>query len=283
MINVKPTTNHIKTIKEHKRFLEKWDMWDFAYFDGKDYYFVVVYTRRGGKITGYLILNKDGYAPPLEQVKSPAYHLISYNTMVHNTITILVPRTKSNVSPVQLMSRLITTYKNEILKDHSYLTESIEKILQRNSEVEKYPEVIKEIAYTLGNYQLHITRKTGFFDKEFLNKMEDEFYKYDELVYKYGIREREIIEDYEKLLHALQMDNIDINRKDKNQLIKLLRSRISSIEKNLKKSLESYEKDEYGKEKFIDPNNIKDSIVKNIKKSGRRDFQNIIMPKIRNK
>lgn len=72
MINVKPTKTHEKNIHLHKKLFEKWDMWDFAYFDGKDYYFLTLYEQLFKGITGYLILDYKGNIVPFEQAKPPA-------------------------------------------------------------------------------------------------------------------------------------------------------------------------------------------------------------------
>ena len=45
LIDTKPTKLHENNVKQYKKVFEKWDMWDFAYFDGRDYYFLTQFEQ----------------------------------------------------------------------------------------------------------------------------------------------------------------------------------------------------------------------------------------------
>ncbi|WP_077210660.1 hypothetical protein [Bacillus dakarensis] len=283
MINVKPTAKHIKSIKKHKRFLEKWKMWGFAYYDGEDYYFAAQYTQITGSLTGYLILNQDGEDLPLSQVLSQAYYLVRYNTMVHNTISAMVPQMAKSRKTYEEMLGLLKNNQHEIVKQRPDLTEAVRKMIELNEYSVKMSDKIREIVYRLGGYQRDITQGRGYFDQKFFDVMDDEYGKYSELMYKYGIQERDLQKDYARLSEALDISNISISSSDKRKLKTLLKATQETNEKELTKSLETFEKDDQGNQLYIDLNNIKESLAKNREDIGKRDFQKITVPIIRNK
>lgn len=284
MINLKPTANHLKNIKEHKRFLEKWDMWEFAYFDGYDYYFVVQYTRRmTDSITGYIILNTEGEALPFDQVEVPAYNLILYNTMVHNTISDMIPQMHKGMKPFQQMYDLLNNHQSEMVKACPNISESIEKIIESISLSLKQPEITREIVYTLGGYQRQITRERGYFDLDFLKVMQDEAGKYSEMMYKYGLREIGLRKDYDRIYDCLKSSNTSIPKRERKKLMGLIKACTESNDNQLRKSLRTFEIDEQGNELYIDLKSIKESLARNREEIGKRDFQKIIVQIIRNK
>lgn len=283
MINVKPTANHIKNIKKHKKLLEKWKMWGFAYYDGNDYYYMAQYTQITGSLTGYLVLNQKGEDLPLSQVLSQAYYLVRYNTMVHNTISAMAPQMAKSRKTYEEMLHLLKNNQHEIVRARPDFTEAIRKMIELNEFSVKMTERIREIVYTLGGYQREITRDRGYFDQQFFDVMDDEYGKYSELMYKYGIQERDIHKDYAVLSEALDTGNMAISSSDKKKLKTLLKATQETNEKELKKSLETFEKDDQGNQLYIDLNNIKESLAKNREDIGKRDFQKITVPIIRNK
>lgn len=282
MINVKPTANHIKNIKKHKKFLEKWKMWEFAYSDGHDFYFVVHYTQITGGITGYLILNKEGEDLPFEQIESPAHFLMWYNTMVHNTITDIAPQMKKSMKPFQEMYELLTKNKSGIVRIRPDLLRSLDEIIHSITKSLEQPEAIREIVYTLGGYQRQVTREKGYFDQKFLKVMDDEIGKYGEMMYQNGLRERELRGDYELVYQALNNGEFSISHSDQKKLQGLLKANMESNDNALEKSLETFEKDDQGHKLFIDRNNIKESLSKNRIEQGKIDFYKEIVPIIRN-
>lgn len=281
MINVKPTANHIRNIKKHKKLLEKWKMWGFAYYDGNDYYYMAQYTQITGSLTGYLVLNQNGEDLPLNQVVSQAYYLVRYNTMVHNTISAMAPQMAKSRKTYEEMLDLLKKNQYEIERARPDLTESIRRMIELNEFSVKMPDKIREIVYTLGGYQREITRDRGYFDQQFFDVIDDEYGKYSELMYSYGIQERDLQNDYTRLNEAL--DDIAISSTDKRKLKALLKATQETNDKELKKSLESFEKDEQGNQLYIDLNDIKDSLAKNREDIGKRDFHKITVPIIRNK
>lgn len=277
MIDVKPSKEHLKNIKEHKKFLEKWDMWDFAYYDGSEYYFLTAYNSITGGITGYLILNDKGEEISYSQAKEPAYYLISYNTLVHNTINGLAPRMNKNMQPYLDMVELLSNHKAEIVQQEPGLSGAIDQIIDYTQKNIQEAAYVREIVYNLGGYQREVTRERGYFDKEFLRVMENEFGRYSEIMYTYGIREREMQPDYQKLYRLLDSGKISISK-----LKSILKAAIETNEKELEKSMSTYERDPDGASLEIDRNNIKESLRVNRSVQGKKDFEKISAPLIRN-
>ena len=88
-------------------------MWGFAFYDADDYYFMVQFTILFGKLSGYLILNREGNDLRLDKVESPGYYLVKYNTLVHNTIAGILPQMHKSRKPYQQMNDLLIKIKNE--------------------------------------------------------------------------------------------------------------------------------------------------------------------------
>ncbi|MGD6857954.1 hypothetical protein ACQCVO_23230 [Bacillus infantis] len=277
MINVKPTKEHMKNIKKHKKFLEKWEMWDYAYYDGHKHYFLVVYNSITGGITGYLILGEMGEEVPYSEAKEPAYYLNRYNTMVHYTINGIVPRMNKNMKPYEDMIELLGKHKADLVQQEPDLNSAIEQIVEYTQKNVQEASYVRDIVYTLGGYQREITRERGYFDREFLKVMEDEYGRYSEIMYTYGLREREMQPDYKRMYRLLESGKVSAPK-----LRSLLKAAIETNEKELEKSMATFEKDDQGNSLEIDKNNIKGSLSDNKTKLGRKDFEKLIVPFVRN-
>ncbi|MFP7447027.1 hypothetical protein SFC50_25370 [Bacillus infantis] len=277
MINVKPTKQHIQTIKKHKKLLEKWDMWDYAYYDGKEYYFLTVYNTLLGKITGYLLLDASGREPEGEKVEEAAYYLISYNTMVHNTIAGIVPRMHMNMEPYQQMVKLLGKHKGELVREDPELEAAIEEILVLTKVIIEESSQIRDIVYTVGGYQREITRERGYFDLAFLRKMEEEFERYSIIMYTFGLRERTMAPAYKRIYELVSSGKVKAPR-----LKGLLKAAMETNEKELEKSMSTFERDPDGNPLEIDKENIQESLRLNRKVQGKKDFKEKIVPIIRN-
>jgi hypothetical protein len=277
MINVKPTKEHLKNIKKHKKFLEKWDMWDFAYYDGSTYYFLTAYNSITGGITGYLILNESGDEVPYNLAKEPAYYLISYNTLVHNTINGIAPRMNESMKPHHDMIELLNNHKAELIQQDPGLSEAINRIINYTQKNIQEASYVRDIVYTLGGYQREVTRERGYFDKNFLAVMENEFGRYSEIKYTYGLREREMQPDYQRMYRLLDSGKISAPK-----LKSILKAAIETNEKELEKSMSTYEKGPEGVSLDIDRNNIRDSLSQNRSAQGERDFEKTSALLIRN-
>lgn len=77
---------------------------DFAYFDGRDYYFLTQFEQVLKGITGYLILDYKGNIIPFEEAKTPALALVSFNTLIHSAMKEMVPRMLKDMSSYKEMS-----------------------------------------------------------------------------------------------------------------------------------------------------------------------------------
>ncbi|MDW2879577.1 MULTISPECIES: hypothetical protein [Bacillaceae] len=277
MINVKPTKEHIKHIKEHKKFLEKWDMWDFAYFDGEEYYFLTAYNSITGGITGYLLLTYDGRVVPLSKAKNPAFMLIRYNTLVHNTIAELVPRANPDMKPFEDLVKRLKDNKTLLMGIDTGLGASADKIIEHCEKSIQESKEVREIVLTVGGYQREVTRDRGYFDEEFYEKMNEEILRYSEMMYRYGLRQRELEGDYERLYYVMETGQISERR-----LKALLKAVRESNKDALEKSMATFERDSEGNQMDIDLKNIKASLKELKRKDGQKHLEEKSLPLIRN-
>ncbi|MCA1029230.1 hypothetical protein LCM23_24780 [Cytobacillus kochii] len=282
MINVKPTKNHKKSIKAHKRLFEKWNMWEFAFKQGRDYYFIVAYMQITGKVTGYLILDQNGNVPSLDEAKIPSYNLVLYNTKVNNAVTEMVIQMKKSMKPYEEMYEVLMAYKDYILKEKPLLESSINSIIEQSREGMKRPVKIRDIVMKLGNMQREITRGTGYFEIAFLNRFEEEYGKYAEIIYTFIKREEELKPVYEELRTVVSLQEMGLPASGKKKIIGILGAWLSSFDRVLKKSISSFELDDRGNKIPIDLTNIKHSISKSSEEIAKRDFKRLILPIMRN-
>lgn len=272
---------HVTNIKKYKNMFEKWDMWDFAYFDGKEYYFLTLYEQFLKGITGYLILDAKGNVVPFNRSTDPAYFLVSYNTMIHETMKQMVPQMYKDMSPFKDVLSLLRKNKWEIVNSCTRCEPSINKIIEYTTISLENPKRIKDIVYTLGGYQNQIQDETGFFDKDFYDLMQDESGKYSEIMYMYGLREMEMIEDYQTIIDAISGTS-SIPKIERIKLKGLLKASIQSNKDALSKSMETFNRDIHGKKIIINIDNMKEALEKNKDEHGMKAFEEKIVPKIRN-
>lgn len=263
MINTKPTPKHLETILEYKKMFEKWDMWDFAYFDGSEYYFLTLYDQPIRGITGYLITNQAGFAIPFSEAKHPAYCLISYNTLVHFAISNILPQIHKEMAPYERFVSLLQKHRAMILAESPNMGDSIHKMITYTEDALQNRDKLNEIISTLSYYQEKITKEDGFFDDTLLATMQEEGDKYNEIMYVYGLREREMMADYQKLIDFLHSkDSVRIPRMDKWRLLHIVKAAMLSNKGALEKTLAKFEHDENGNRVTFDLHNIRESISK---------------------
>ncbi|MFO1442103.1 hypothetical protein KDN24_02465 [Bacillus sp. Bva_UNVM-123] len=283
MINTKPTPKHLETIQEYKKMFEKWDMWDFAYFDGSEYYFLTLYNQPIRGITGYLILNQAGFAIPFSEAKHPAYCLISYNTLVHFAISNILPQIHKEMAPYKQFVSLLQKHRAVILAESPNMGDSIHKMITYTEDALQNSDKLNEIIRSLSYYQDKITKEVGFFDDTLLAKMQEEGAKYNEIMYVYGLREREMMPDYQQLIDFIHSNaSSRIPRMDKWKLLHLIKAAMQSNKGALEKSLAGFEQDENGNRVTFDLNNIRESLQKQRTADGVVAFNKKSIPLIRN-
>ncbi|MED1608132.1 hypothetical protein P4U90_22720 [Cytobacillus kochii] len=257
-------------------------MWNFAFLYEEVYFYVVDYSRITGKLSGYLILDSNGDVPSFEDVKVPAYYLMLYNTLMHNTINGIGPQMKKGMSTYEKMYQLLEKNRDRIIKSNPQLKEQLDQMIEHNKEAAKRPEKIKEIYYNIGEMQRKVTRGSGYFDTNYLVRLQDEFGKYGTLMYTFGIGERALKGPYKELSQLLSTKGLGVPSKDKSIIKALIKAWLSTVETNLKKSMATFELDERGKKLSIDHQNIKQSLANNREEIAKRDFNKKILPLLRN-
>ncbi|HHY71916.1 MAG TPA: hypothetical protein GX497_01530 [Bacillus bacterium] len=156
MINTKPTPRHIESIKKHKKLFEKWDMWDYAYFDGSEYYFLVQYFAPIKGISGYLILNRVGDVMPLLRVKEPFRCFVNYNTLISQAISDILPQMKKPMKPFEDSVKLLKQYQHTFRELFPIESASVDRIIFETEKTLENPKILNDIYYTLADYQKQI-------------------------------------------------------------------------------------------------------------------------------
>lgn len=282
MIDTKPSKIHEKNIKQHKSLLEKWDMWDFAYFDGRDYYFLTQFEQILKGITGYLILDYKGNIVPFEEAKAPALALVSFNTMIHSAMKEMVPQMLKDMSPYKDLVSLINRHKADLVRIQPNLEASIEKIITHTTYALGNSKRIEDIINTLGNLQRFATRKHGYFDDEILNDMQAESVKYNVMMYDYGLKEFELMDDYQQVINVLSEGTSNVPSSARKKISDLLRASIQSNNGALKKTMRGFVEGFAEENIRLDESNLQQSFDEKMTKSGLKAFEEKIVPKIRN-
>lgn len=282
MIDTKPTKTHEKNIKKHKSLIEKWDMWDFAYFDGRDYYFLTQYEQILKGITGYLILDYKGNIVPFEEAKAPALALVSFNTMIHSAMKEMVPQMLKEMSPYKDVVTLLNRHKADLVRMQPNLEASIEKIISHTTYALGNSKRIEDIINTLGNLQRFATRQHGYFNDEILDDMQAESVKYNVMMYDYGLKEFELMDDYQQVINSLSKGNSNVPASARKKISDLLRASIQSNNGALKKTMQGFVEGFAEENIKLDESNLQQSFDEKMTKSGLKAFEEKIVPKIRN-
>ncbi|QED46421.1 hypothetical protein [Cytobacillus dafuensis] len=282
MINTKPTKLHIKNIKQYKNLLEKWDMWDFAYFDGNDYYFLTLYDHMLKGISGYLILDYEGNVLPFEKAEVPATALNRFNTMIHGAMQEMVPQMLKNMDPYKEVVSLLTQHKSDLIWRDPELASSIEKVIRYTTHALGISKRTEDIVNTLGHLQNIATKEQGYFNNEILNEMRNECIKYNVMMYEYGLNEFELMDDYEKIIKNLNEKPSDIPSSAQKKIIALLTASIQSNKGALTKTMKVFEDEFKEMNVHIDHANLEQSFDKKMERSRVKAFEEKIGPKIRN-
>ncbi len=284
MINTKPTTRHIESIKSYKKFLEKWDMWDYAYYDGSEYYFLNQYlTKIQGSISGYLILDRKGEVIPFRKAKEILISLVNFNTLMSQAISDILPQMKKNMSPFQERVKLLIKHRDLFSTFSSAETvESVDRIINETNISLEIPQVLNDIFYTLSDYQIETKDKKGYFDQEFLEKVRRTFNGYRVTMYNYGMRERSLIKDYDIVVNSLNDLYGKIPAKELRDIKHLLVTAKQSNLGALEKSMIEFEQDEEGNKVMIDQSRIEESLEEKFDKEGVKYFEEKMIVKLRN-
>lgn len=283
MINTKPTPKQIETIKSYKKFFEKWDMWDYAYYDGSEYYFLNQYLSKIKGISGYLILNRDGKVAPYKQAKDVFRFMVNFNTMMSQAISDILPQMKKNMSPFQERVKLLTKHRGVFNSLPSAdAAASADRIIKETNITLENPKVLNDIYYTLADYQKETKKEKGYFDQEFLEKVRSTFNSYRELMYNYGIRERSLIKDYDIVVDSLDHLEGQIPAKDRKMIKTLLIAAKQSNQGALEKSMREFVQDDKGNKVFIDQTRLKESLEEKFDREGLIYFEENMVVKLRN-
>ncbi|MCA1042493.1 hypothetical protein LCM00_23675 [Bacillus infantis] len=126
-------------------------------------------------------------------------------------------------------------------------------------------------------YQREITRERGYFNLAFLRKMEEEFERYSIIMYTFGLIERTMAPAYKRIYELVSSGKVNAPK-----LKGLLKAAMETNEKELEKSMSTFEIGLDGKELKIDKENIQESLRLNREVQGKKDFKEKSLPLMRN-
>jgi len=282
MINTKPTPRHTDSIKKYKKLFEKWDMWDFAFFDGAEYYFLVQYSAPVKGISGYLILNHAGDVIPASKAKEPFRHLVNYNTMMSQAISGILPQMKKPMGPFEERAKLLKQYQQTFRELFPIESASVDRIIFETSKTLENPKILNDIYYTLADYQKKIKNELGYIDLNLLNKVRDTFNQNRVLMYTYGLRERSLNKDYDAVVNVIDRAGENIPSRDREKIKKLLNTGKDSNQGALEKSMRQFEWDEKGNKVYIDESRLEESLEEKFDNDGKMYFEEHMIIKLRN-
>jgi len=282
MINVKPTDKHVENIKKYKKWFEKWDMWDFAYKDKNNYYFLVLYEVPIKGISGYVFLDEKGEIVSFQEAVKYGTSLINFNTNMDELIKKTLPQMKKNPAAFQALLTLLTDYKQAFLKVDESIENAIDRIIVGIEKTLQMNPKLEEIYYEIGYMQREVTREKGYLDEDLLARINDKMLDIRTIMYSYGLREFHLTPDYQMVLNVIKNNQIEMPKPNLNALKGNIMAAIDSNNTTLKKSMRSFETDFDGNEVYIDPNDVKGSLKKKTEKSIGTEFEKLIVPLIRN-
>ena len=282
MIKLQASKKHLDNIAKYKKMFEKWKVWSYVFKEEDNLCFLALYKHPLKGISGYLFLDEYGAVWPYEKAVQYGTPMIEFNTILTETMNKMLPRMHLDTTPFQEKLDLIVKEKQNIINiDPSMkivlneVIDATEKALNMNSE-------IKEIYYAIGHLQRKVTRERGYLDQKLLDNVNDKLYDQHEIFYSYGLRERKMNGHYKKIIHFLKNNKHQISRGNYNKLLRNLQAAISSNESVLEESMKHFETDVNGNKVFIDPNNIKGSLLKKDEIRREREFELEIASYIRN-
>ncbi|MED3571743.1 hypothetical protein [Cytobacillus praedii] len=177
---------------------------------------------------------------------------------------------------------LLNRHKADLVRIHPNLESSIEKIITYTTYALGNSKRIDDIINTLGNLQRFATRKHGYFDDEILNDMQAESVKYNVMMYDYGLKEFELMDDYQQVINVLSKGTSNVNPSARKKISNLLRASIQSNNGALKKTMQRFVEGFAEKNIKLDESNLQQSFDEKMTKSGLKAFEEKIVPKIRN-
>ncbi|AYA76405.1 hypothetical protein DOE78_13660 [Bacillus sp. Y1] len=284
MINTKPTSRQIESIKSYKKFYEKWDMWDYAYYDGTEYYFINQYLIKIQKgISGHLVIDRNGQVIPFNKAKDIYRLFANFNTMMSQAISDILPQMKKSMSPFQARVKLLEKYR-ELFSTHSSAetVASVDRIINESNTSLEIPKELNDIYYTMADYQIETRDKKGYFDHALLQKMRKTFNQYRVTMYNYGMRERSLIKDYDVVVESLKELSGKIPARDLRSIKNLLVAAKQSNQGALEKSMKEFEQDEEGNIVVIDQTRLEESLEEKFEREGSKHFQQKMILGLRN-
>ncbi|MGM9944876.1 MAG: hypothetical protein ACI33M_08035 [Lysinibacillus sp.] len=283
MNNVKLTDRHLENIKKHKRLFEKWDLWDYSYKENNKHYYVVSYEMPIKGVTGYLFLNENGEELPYNEAVKYGIPIMNFNTIMDELIKKTLPQMYKDTTPYKQLLTLLTDYEQAFLKVDGSVKDSINRIIIGTKETLQMNPKLEEIYYEIGYMQREVTREKGYLDKDLLMRINDKMLDIRTILYSFGVREIGLNADYNFVLNIMKDNKIEMPRLKYLGLKSNIRAAIDSNNTTLKKSMRKFETDFEGNEVYIDPNDIKGSLKRKTEASIGKEFEESIVPLIRNR
>lgn len=218
MLQMKAPNTVTEKIKKHKRFLEKEDVWNYAYQDNGKLYLIVQYIRFN-KIIGTLILTNEGEEPRKEEAIKPYQIFNRYNSIVHGVISVMIPEMQKSYKAYEDLLRDLEHYK-EMLLMHSSNKEIVREYIESVQRVVQTRRDIPNIVYGTRDLQNKILKEQGFFTEADLEQMQRFAEEFNRTQFIFAVEQLEKMDLGREVLSLLR----NIQQKDKRlkELIKNL-------------------------------------------------------------
>ena len=131
------------TIQQHKKLLEKHELYTYHFFYNDKKYYQCIYSRFK-KSTGTIIMDEKGQVVPKNIAVKVAYYMNSFNTTILDVTRIIIPEMRKSYKPIEekyALLKNITTQTEESSFHHYYSL--VDEILIRRS---RLPEIVEEIS-----------------------------------------------------------------------------------------------------------------------------------------
>ncbi|WP_078382316.1 hypothetical protein [Sutcliffiella halmapala] len=250
MLQMEASKTVTEKIKNHKQFLEKADMWNYAFQDNGKLYIIVQYIRLN-KINGTLILTSEGEEVSKEEAIKFYQIFNRYNSIVHGGIAVMIPEMQKSYTAYEDLLRDLEDYKEALLMEasdkelvHNYI-ESVHRVVQTRRD-------IPNIVYGMRDLQNKILDEQGYFTEADLHQMQQFGEDFNRVQFIFAVEQLEKIDMGREVLRLLQ----NIEKKDNrlNKLIKNLDYHLSDRSMDvLRKAHKEQTKAFDGREKHYSP------------------------------
>lgn len=280
---IKETPEIKKSIDEHKKFLDKTQLFNFGFQNNGQTYLHVRYSKFD-KATGLLILDEKGRKVDHNAAKEAVYYFNFYNTTIHGVISEMIPEMRKSMDTLKESVQILNRLKDEpVLQDEDF-KQHLNTYLQNLTKYLEDRTRIEDCVMTIRDIQEE-QKKKGYFTMEDYRKADASLQEYNKILYRGG---RIMLESKDSATYILSVIERNLDRiqakKEAGKLVKWTKTYLSgSTLGGFEKSMRTFEKDSEGnKRTFSEGEAGIQEMIDNNEKVQQAEFERSIVPLIRN-